>query len=57
MRIYKKVLSPRSVLVGNPVWTSDHKPGIRVKKPQHNFYDVVSLEEIERQVYEALGIK
>ena len=57
MRNHKKIHSPRGILFGEADWTSDHKPGVRVKKPQHNFYDVVSLEEIERQVYEALGIK
>ena len=57
MRIYKKVWPQRRILLGDVVWTSDHKPGVIVKKPQHNFYDVVSVNEIERQVYEVLGIK
>ena len=57
MRIYKKVLSPRGIHLGDAAWTSDHKPGVIVKKTQHNFYDVVYVNEIERQVYEVLGIK
>ena len=36
---------------------SDYNTVGRVKKPQHNFYDVISLEELEHQVLEALGIK
>ena len=57
MRNHKKIQSPRGILFGDATWTSDHKPGIRVKTPQHNFYDVISVEEIVRQVYDALGIK
>ena len=57
MRIYKEVLSPRGIHLGDAAWTSDHKPGVRVKKPRHKFYDVLSLEDLERQVFEALGIK
>ena len=56
MRIYKKIVTPRGVVVGQACLTHDKKPGICVKKSKQNFYDIVSLEEIMKQVHESLGI-
>lgn len=53
----KYVYTPLHIKVGEAVWTKDRKPGLSIKKPDHNFYDVVALEDVVAQVYEILGIK
>lgn len=57
MRNNSKIRTSRGSLLENVVWTSDYKPKIRVQKQQHNFYSVLSLEELQRLVNEVLGIK
>lgn len=52
----KYVYTPLNIKIGEAVWTKDKKPGLRIKRPNHNLYDVVELENVVRQVCDILGI-
>lgn len=56
MRIYKKIYSQHGILAGQAAWTHDKKPGLRLKMRGRQFYDTISLEDLESQVLTELGV-
>lgn len=54
MHGYGKIVTPGGICVGVATRTEDGKPALIVKQAKRNYYNVITLEALERQVLKVL---